>query len=53
MCIFDGCKKRAYYNYETEKIAKYCSEHKLENMIILKIKLCCHSDCKIQAVFNI
>jgi hypothetical protein len=33
MCIFENCKKRAYYNYEIEEKPKFCSEHRLENMI--------------------
>jgi hypothetical protein len=40
MCIFENCKKRAYYNYETEEKPKFCSEHRLENMINMKSKKC-------------
>jgi len=38
MCIFENCKKRAYYNYETEETVKYCSEHRKNGMVNLKSK---------------
>ena len=52
MCIFENCKKRAYYNYETEEKPKFCSEHRLENMINMKSKKCFEQGCKVIPSYN-
>jgi hypothetical protein len=52
MCIFEGCKKRAYYNYENEKIVKYCSEHRKDGMVNLKSKKCFEKGCKVIPSYN-
>ena len=28
-----NCHRNAYYNYNNEEYAKYCKDHKLDNMI--------------------
>jgi hypothetical protein len=40
MCIHPGCKTRSTYNLEGEKIALYCSQHKLEGMVDVIHKTC-------------
>ena len=55
MCIFDNCKNRAYYNYETEEKPKYCSEHRKSGMVnfkTLKRKKCFEDGCNIIPSFN-
>jgi hypothetical protein len=52
MCIFEGCKKRAYFNYEGETKALYCREHSLDNMIDIKHPRCIYEGCKNQPTFN-
>jgi Holliday junction resolvase len=51
-CIFENCKKIPSFNYENEKQAIYCSEHKKENMIDVKHKTCIFENCKKIPSFN-
>jgi hypothetical protein len=51
-CIHPNCKTQPNYNYQDEKVAKYCSEHKLENMINVIHKTCIHLNCKTQPNYN-
>ena len=37
-CIFQGCTKFKLYNYEGETKGIYCSNHKLENMVVVTNK---------------
>ena len=47
-CIHSNCKTIANFNFEGEKVAKYCSEHKLVDMIDVKNKACKTHLCNIQ-----
>lgn len=38
MCIFENCKTIPIFNFEGVKNGLYCSVHKLENMVDVKIK---------------
>ena len=51
-CEFDKCMIRACFNYENEKIARFCYEHKLENMENIKGKKCIYEGCKTQPVYG-
>ena len=52
LCQEGNCKVRPTYNYENEEKAKYCYDHKLENMIDIKHKICEYENCKTRATFN-
>ena len=39
-CIHEGCKIRSSFNFENEKIPKYCFEHKKPNMIDIISRTC-------------
>jgi hypothetical protein len=52
MCIFEGCKKRAYFNYIGEKKRLYCRYHRKEGMIYLNYNSCIHPCCTKQPKFN-
>lgn len=52
MCIHDGCMTTASFNYMNEKKALYCTRHKKENMVNMKIKRCVHDECSRRAYFN-
>ena len=47
-CIHPNCKTRPIYNTEGEKIALYCSIHKLEGMVDVKNKTCKSEWCSIR-----
>jgi hypothetical protein len=51
LCANDCCKKFPCFNYEGE-LGLYCLEHKKENMVNVKNKLCIHQDCKRQRKYN-
>ena len=51
-CIFENCKKQSSFNFENEKNAIYCSQHKKENMIDIKSKKCIFENCKIIPLYN-
>ena len=51
-CIHPNCKKQPSYNLEDEKVAKYCSEHKLENMVDIVSKRCIHPTCNTRPIYN-
>ena len=53
LCKFDGCKKQAAFNIETEKRGKYCFTHKETNMINVIRKICIHDNCQITSTYNI
>ena len=52
MCIFEGCKKRAYFNKEGETKGLYCGTHRKEGMKDVKSKKCIHENCTKQPYFN-
>ena len=52
MCIFEGCKKRSYFNYEGQTKPQYCGEHRLNNMFDIKHPKCIYVGCKNQPTFN-
>lgn len=52
LCHEGNCKFSPNYNYESEKTAIYCSEHKKIDMIDIKHKKCCYADCKKQSTYN-
>lgn len=52
MCIFEGCKKRAYFNKEGETKGLFCGTHRKEGMKDVKSKKCIHENCKKQPYFN-
>jgi len=52
-CFEPGCNTRPIYNFSTEKVAKYCKIHKLQNMIDIKSKLCIFIECKTRPIYNI
>jgi hypothetical protein len=51
-CNFENCKKQPTFNYENEKKAIYCFQHKKENMINVINKTCIFENCKIRPTFN-
>jgi hypothetical protein len=51
-CIHPNCKTIPCFNYQDEKVRKYCSEHKLENMVDIVHKTCIHPNCKTQPNYN-
>jgi hypothetical protein len=51
-CIHENCKTIPTFNEEGEKVPKYCSVHKLVDMIDIKHQRCLHPNCKIRATFN-
>ena len=52
ICIHEECKKSANFNYENEKKAIYCGEHKLDEMINIISKKCIHEECNKEALFG-
>lgn len=44
MCLEENCTTEPNYNLPTEKIGKFCSKHKKDNMIDLKHKKCNYKD---------
>jgi hypothetical protein len=53
ICSYEGCTNNARFNVKGDKIGKYCSTHKLDNMINITIKNCQYNDCTLKAVFDI
>ena len=51
-CVEPTCNTTPSYNYEGEKVPKYCFNHKLQNMIDVVSKTCVHPNCKTQPNFN-
>jgi len=51
MCEVEDCKKKASFNYIGEK-ARFCFNHKLENMIDVINKKCEFNSCPTQPKFN-
>jgi hypothetical protein len=51
MCVYDGCKNWASFNYEGLK-ARYCMVHKEDGMINVKDKKCDYDGCKTRPVYN-
>ena len=52
MCYYKNCKIKPIFNYENEKIAKFCKIHKLVNMIDIINKKCAESGCTKQPTYN-
>jgi hypothetical protein len=52
LCQNEGCKVQPVYNYEGELTARFCSTHKLENMIDVKSKKCFYENCNTYPTFN-
>ena len=51
-CVEPTCNTSPYFNYQDEKVGKYCFNHKLVDMIDVKSKTCVHPNCKTQPKFN-
>lgn len=51
-CIYDGCNKKASYNYYYETKRLYCATHKLLNMVDINNKKCKFKGCKKRPTFN-
>ena len=51
-CTFENCNIQPVFNYKTEKIGKFCSLHRLKDMINVKDKTCEFKDCLVQPIFN-
>jgi hypothetical protein len=52
ICIFEGCKIYANYNFEGEKTAIYCASHKNHLMMNITSKTCVFEGCNKQSAFN-
>ena len=52
LCQEGNCKTLSNYNYEGESKARFCSSHKLENMIDVKSKKCEHAGCQTRPNYN-
>jgi hypothetical protein len=52
-CEFPDCKKIPSYNFQNEKIAILCFQHKEKNMVNIVSKKCAFPDCKKQPIFNL
>jgi hypothetical protein len=52
MCFEKNCKKSPSFNLLGEK-PLYCSEHRKENMVNVRHKICSEEGCKVVASFNI
>ena len=52
LCIVTNCKLRASFNYSTEKIFLYCSQHKKNNMVNLNGRKCKFEGCFTYPAFN-
>lgn len=50
-CNEEGCKKRGVYSYEKDT-ARFCSKHKLDDMIDFKHIICKVIGCKKRALYN-
>jgi len=51
-CEHEGCNFKPSFNYEEETIGRFCSEHKLKNMVNIYKKTCEFEGCSIQPSFN-
>jgi hypothetical protein len=51
-CIFQGCTKIKLYNYEGETKGIYCTNHKLENMVVVTNTKCAYDNCKKSRLYN-
>jgi len=49
MCYIQDCNHPAKYNYKNKKSAKYCFNHKLDDMFITR---CIIKDCNTCPSFN-
>ena len=45
-CLENNCNKTPIYNFENEKEALYCSEHKKNDMVNVITKKCKEQECK-------
>lgn len=52
LCVYEGCGKQCSFNYEWESKARYCSTHKLIDMVDVKHKTCEIQGCSKQPYFN-
>jgi hypothetical protein len=52
LCVSEGCGKQCSFNYEWETKARYCSTHKLVDMVDVKHKTCEIQGCNKQPYFN-
>jgi hypothetical protein len=51
-CSQEGCSSIARFNDKGNKVGKFCSKHKLDNMVNITIKVCQFEDCKLKATFD-
>jgi len=51
-CEHAGCQTHPHFNYQGQKVGRFCAEHKLENMIDIKHKQCEHVGCQTHPVYN-
>lgn len=52
LCLYDDCNKFAYFNVLGEKLGKYCSEHKLTDMVDVKHRKCLEDGCDKSTSYN-
>jgi hypothetical protein len=51
-CLEANCMVEPHFNFENEKVAIYCSEHKKDKMINIRSKTCIFPDCKTIPNYN-
>jgi len=52
-CEHVGCPWQPVYNYEGNVRARFCDQHKLQDMLPIKSKRCEHSGCAQKAIFKV
>lgn len=52
-CSIKDCKSVARYNIKDNKDAKFCTEHKQDNMVNVTSKVCQFDNCMLKATFDI
>jgi len=51
-CVEPSCNKQPTFNYQHEKVPKYCSVHKLAKMVNVVSKRCIEENCNTRPNFN-
>jgi hypothetical protein len=51
-CEYELCKIKPNFNYEGQKIGRFCCAHKLNGMIDIVHEKCNFPNCKTQPIFN-
>jgi hypothetical protein len=52
-CSYEGCSDTARFNNKGCKVGKFCSTHRLENMINITKRVCQFNDCILGAIFDV